>query len=118
MIKELSTLAETATDGLKTYNLKERDYLRNITLLTYLITPWNRVLLEKLTGSQLVKKFPTSCGTATRVNTVTSHKPVLNAEDIVTVLRVLNPVTHQPNVPCVEGHTRRTIKAANNIMPP
>jgi hypothetical protein len=27
-------------------------------LLTYLITPWNRVLLEKLTGSQLVKKFP------------------------------------------------------------
>ena len=27
--------------------------------ITYLITPWNRVLLEKLTGSQLVKKFPT-----------------------------------------------------------
>ena len=25
---------------------------------TYLLTPWNRVLLEKLTGSQLVKKFP------------------------------------------------------------
>ena len=27
-------------------------------LLTYLLTPWNRVLLEKLTGLQLVKKFP------------------------------------------------------------
>ena len=26
--------------------------------LTYLLTPWCRVLLEKLTGVQLVKKFP------------------------------------------------------------
>jgi hypothetical protein len=26
--------------------------------LTYLLSPWNRVLLEKLTGLQLVKKFP------------------------------------------------------------
>ena len=26
-------------------------------LLTYLLTPWRRALLEKLTGSQLVKKF-------------------------------------------------------------
>jgi len=26
-------------------------------LLTYLLTPWSRVLLEKLTGSLLVKKF-------------------------------------------------------------
>ena len=24
----------------------------------YLLTPWSRILLEKLTGSQLVKKFP------------------------------------------------------------
>ena len=24
----------------------------------YLLTPWSRVLLEKLSGSQLVKKFP------------------------------------------------------------
>jgi len=27
-------------------------------LLTHLLTPWSRVLLEKLTGSQLVKQFP------------------------------------------------------------
>jgi len=27
-----------------------------------LLTPWNRVLLEKLTGLQLVKKFPTFYG--------------------------------------------------------
>jgi len=26
--------------------------------LTYLLTPWSRVLLKKLTGFQLVKKFP------------------------------------------------------------
>ena len=32
-------------------------------LLNYLFTPWNRVLLEKLTSSQLVKKFPAFYGT-------------------------------------------------------
>ena len=31
--------------------------------LTYLLTPWCRVLLEKLTGLQLVKKFPAFHGT-------------------------------------------------------
>ena len=31
--------------------------------LDYLLIPWNGVLLEKLTGSQLFKKFPTFCGT-------------------------------------------------------
>ena len=32
-------------------------YISNY-FLTYLLTPWCRVLLEKLTGLQLVKKFP------------------------------------------------------------
>jgi hypothetical protein len=32
-------------------------------LFTYLLTPWCRVLLEKLTGLQLVKKFPAFYGT-------------------------------------------------------
>jgi hypothetical protein len=27
-------------------------------LLNYVITPWSRILLEKLTGFQLVRKFP------------------------------------------------------------
>jgi structural maintenance of chromosome 1 len=31
--------------------------------LSYLLTPGSRVLLEKLTGFQLVKKFPIFCGT-------------------------------------------------------
>ena len=30
---------------------------------TYLLTPWSRILLQKLTGSQLVKKLPTFYGT-------------------------------------------------------
>ena len=33
-----------------------------------LLTPWSRVLLEKLTGSQLVKKFPAFCGTRNITN--------------------------------------------------
>jgi len=37
--------------------------LYNNYLLTYLLTPWSRVLLEKLTGLQLVKKFPALYGT-------------------------------------------------------
>ena len=32
-------------------------------LLTYLLTPWSRVFLEKLTGSQSVKKLPEFYGT-------------------------------------------------------
>jgi hypothetical protein len=31
--------------------------------LHYLLTPWSRVPLEKLTGLQLVKKFPAFYGT-------------------------------------------------------
>jgi len=31
-------------------------------LLIYLLSPWSRVVLEKLTGSQLDKKFPAFCG--------------------------------------------------------
>jgi len=43
-----------------------------IYLLTYLLIPWSRALLEKLTGSQLVKKFPIFCGTRRFITTFTS----------------------------------------------
>ena len=33
------------------------DYQRTHYLLTYVLTPWSRVVLEKLTGFHLVKKF-------------------------------------------------------------
>ena len=41
-------------------------------LLTYLLTPWYRVLLEKLTGLQLVKKFPAFHGTQRFITALTS----------------------------------------------
>jgi len=41
-------------------------------LLTYLLTPRCRVLLEKLTGLQLVKKFPAFHGTRRFITALTS----------------------------------------------
>ena len=46
--------------------------LNPINLYTYLLTPWCRVLLEKLTGLQLVKKFPAFYGTRRFINAFTS----------------------------------------------
>jgi len=43
-----------------------------IYLLTYLLTPWCRVLLEKLTGLQLVKKLPTVHGTRRFITALTN----------------------------------------------
>jgi len=40
--------------------------------ITYLLTAWCRVLLEKLTGLQLVKKFPAFHGTRRFITTLTS----------------------------------------------
>ena len=42
------------------------------TTITYLLTPWCRVLLEKLTGLQLVKKFPAFHGTRRFITALTS----------------------------------------------
>ena len=42
--------------------------------LTYLLTPCSRVLPEKLTGSQLVKKFPAFYGTRRFIAAVTSAR--------------------------------------------
>ena len=43
-------------------------------LLTYLLTAWSRVLLEKLTGFQLVKKFPAFYGTRRFITAFTSAR--------------------------------------------
>jgi hypothetical protein len=42
-----------------------------LNLPTYLPTPWRGVLLEKLTGSQLIKKFPAFYGTQRWVQIIT-----------------------------------------------
>jgi hypothetical protein len=39
-----------------------------------LLTPWSRVPLEKLTGFQLVKKFPAFCGTRRFITAFTSAR--------------------------------------------
>jgi hypothetical protein len=49
-----------------------KTYLMSNVLLTYLLTPWSRVLLEKLTGLQLVKKFPTFYGVLRFITAFTS----------------------------------------------
>jgi len=41
-------------------------------LLTYLLTPWCKVLIEKLTGLQLVKKFPVFHGARRFITALTS----------------------------------------------
>jgi len=40
----------------------------------YLVTPWSRVLLEKLTGLKLVKKFPAFYGTRRFITAFTSAR--------------------------------------------
>ena len=44
------------------YTLLVKCHTDHYVLPSYSLTPWSRVL-EKLTGSQLVKKFPTFYGT-------------------------------------------------------
>ena len=46
--------------------------LGNVSRYPYLLTPWCRVLLEKLTGLQLVKKFPAFHGTRRFITALTS----------------------------------------------
>ena len=43
---------------------------------TYLLTPWCRVLLERLTGLQIVKKFPAFHGTRRFITTLISVCPL------------------------------------------
>ena len=43
-------------------------------LIHYLFTPWSRVLLEKLTDSQLLKKFTAFCGTRRFITAFTNAR--------------------------------------------
>jgi len=56
-------------------------------LLTYLLTPWCRVLLDKLTGLQLVKKFPAFHGTRRFITALTSvrHLSISRASPILSI---------------------------------
>ena len=49
-------------------------FMLNTYLLTYLLTPWSRVLLEKLASLQLVKKLPAFYGTRRFLTALTSAR--------------------------------------------
>jgi len=50
---------------------QSRSYLNHL-VFTYRLTPWSTALLEKLTGSLLVKKFPAFYGTRRFITLFTS----------------------------------------------
>ena len=51
---------------------QQENEIRMIYDISYLLTPWCRVLLEKLTGLQLVKKFSAFHGTRRFITALTS----------------------------------------------
>jgi hypothetical protein len=51
-----------------------RRFIAFMYLLTYLLTPWKSVFLQNLTGSELVKKFPSFYGTRTFITAFTSAR--------------------------------------------
>jgi hypothetical protein len=65
----------------------EKDWTTNTYLLTYLLTylfaPWSKVLLEKLTGFQLVKKFLAFYGNQMFITAFTTPVPILSHFDPV-----------------------------------
>jgi len=61
----LENMRQNAEEILKTYELFTY-------LLTSLLTPWSRVLLDKLSGLQLVKIFPAFYGTRRFITAFTS----------------------------------------------
>ena len=59
---------------LSVVKLQEHKPKNNKGTNTYLLTPWSRVLLENLTGFQLVKKFSAFYGTQRFITTFTSAR--------------------------------------------
>jgi hypothetical protein len=66
------------TELLKMYLYTVDNVSVGFEILCYLLAPWSRVLLEKLTGLQLVKKFPAFYGTQGFIIAFTSarHLPL------------------------------------------
>ena len=67
---DISSASYSSTALVKSFGNHTRP--SSISYLTSLLTPWCRVLLEKLTGLQLVKKFPAYHGTRMFITTLTS----------------------------------------------
>jgi hypothetical protein len=63
----------------------------HVYLFTYLFSPWSRLLLEKLTGSQLVKIFPAF------YETTLGSLPHLKCPPTVPILSQLDPAYAHPS---------------------
>ena len=73
IIRSLEYLRSSASCWLLLYEYLTMHGPQNIRS-TYLLTPCSRVLLEKLIGSQLFKKFPTFYGTRSFITAFTSAR--------------------------------------------
>jgi hypothetical protein len=73
-------------------------------ILTYLLTPRNRVLLEKLTGLQLVNKFPAFYGTRRFITAFASarHCPYPEPGQSSPISHILN-IHHNIILPFTPG---------------
>jgi hypothetical protein len=72
---------------LRTYSHNKLYTWERPTRCTYLLTAWRKVLLEKLTGLQLVKKFPAFYGTRQFITSFTSarHLSISSASSIQSI---------------------------------
>jgi len=74
-------------------------------LLTYLLTPCGKVLLDKLRGSQLVKKFPTLYGTW-RFITVFTNSRQLSISWVSSIQSMLSHPTTWRSILILSSHPR------------
>ena len=74
-------------------------------LHTYLLTIWSRVLLEKLTVSQLIKKFPAFYGTRRFITTFTSARQ-LSVSSASSIQSMLSYPTSWRSILILSSHLR------------
>ena len=72
---------------------------------SYLLTPWNRVLLEKLASLQLVKKFPTFYGTRSFLTALTSARHLSLSWASPIQSSYPNPISWR-SIPILSSHLR------------
>ena len=77
----------------------------SICIYIYLLTPWCRVLLEKLTGLQLVKKFPAFHGTRRFITALTSVRH-LSLSCASPIQSIYPHPTSWRSVPILSAHLR------------
>jgi len=82
-------------------------------LLTYLLTPWCRVLVEKLIGLQLVKKFPAFHGTRRFIAALTSVRQLsLSWAALISQIYFCNKTLHVSDISSVHHQEFFTVHTA------